>query len=256
MQEDDFQLFEGPAHLAADARRSIDEITQRIEDFAKVCKAEPVIRDDRSTNERVLCLRFSDRLPPPIRVLAGRILNDLRHSLDQTVCDAARLFGADNQSKTYFPIEGTEADLLRSVKSKCKLLPAELVAHLVDLRPFKGGNDELWALSAIAAKNKHQRLVHLAMNAATSYVRLEPVHGPASVKFRRWNDIRNELEFMRVGLGGDADVSYQIQVSVCLATDLEVVGGRDLVQALNGFYDLVVRVQASVKQEALRIADS
>jgi hypothetical protein len=74
------------------------------------------------------------------------------------------------------------------------------------IQPHHGGDDLLYALSRIAGPNKHQRVISMSLNHTGLQLRTTsnafiPHADLRPLVLNRWNELHNELEFMRAGPG-------------------------------------------------------
>jgi hypothetical protein len=94
----DLKPFESPKILIDGAKASIDQFEPLCRAFVQSCTYDVINYTDPKTGEHVVKLRFHQRLPAPMRLPVSHAVNDLRHSLDQTLVDAAILLGRRNGS--------------------------------------------------------------------------------------------------------------------------------------------------------------
>lgn len=104
-------------------------------------------------------------IPPLINAAAGSILHDIRTSLDMLAVALAERNGHSAPKDVYFPIcEDLRAflDTRRGGgKEKIKRLSTADQAAIEGLKPYKGGNDLLYALHHLDITSKHRRLIHI-----------------------------------------------------------------------------------------------
>src|SRR6266550_3587256 len=204
---DDLAPFEGPKLLVEGAKASVDEFEAGCAAFIKNCTYDVIRYIEPSSRDKVVKVRLHHRVPPTLRVLAYRILNDLRNALDQAVCDAAITLDRVDAKGVYFPSGKTADDLGREIVRKCRGVDPKLVAFIEALQPHYGGDDLLYALCKIAGLNKHQRIIGIGLNHSgfalqrgghNAYI---PHADLRPLPFNKWNSLRNELELMRFGQG-------------------------------------------------------
>lgn len=252
---DDFALFESPRLLLDGAHRDLRELNAQVARFVPTCTFRSHEHHDPTTGENVFTLRFSARLPPQLRLLASSIVNGLRHSLDQAVCDAAVQLGAraTDLNRTYFPFAKDPAQFPNVVRQHCGRVHPDLVKRIELLKPYLGGDDLLWALSSMAGKNKHQRIIHLGIANKVTGLQIHSAAGPARIRTNGWNEARNALELARVGPGGDVDLSIGTTADVVMG-DVPVVGGRPASKVLEELLFKCEAIVADIKKEAERLA--
>ena len=208
---DNFSPFESPMLLIEGAKTSLVNFESCCNAFIQNCTYDTIRYKDPKSGDKVVKLRFHHRMPPKLRLSAYRILNDLRHALDQAVCDGAISLGRANAKDVYFPIGRTSQDFDREISKKCKNVHPNLIAFIKTCRPYEGGDDLLYALSRLAGPNKHQRIVGMSINHTGLQLELTsnafiPHADLRPLRPNQWNELRNELEFMRTGPGAQGHI--------------------------------------------------
>jgi hypothetical protein len=109
-------------------------------------------------------------IPTKIKVAAGKVLNELRATLDNLACVLAVRNNQDPGEQTYFPISKTEEIFIADgLKRKLKLVSEADKQTIASLQPFKGGHPHLYQLHQADKMRKHQRLTaQTAGNAGAS----------------------------------------------------------------------------------------
>jgi hypothetical protein len=215
---DDLASFESPKLLIESAKASIPQLESGCSTFIEGCRYEAIKYVDPKTREEVTKLRFQQRVPGALRVSASRILNDLRHALDQAVCDGAILLGRRNSKGVYFPFGRDASDLDRETTNRCKGVNPDLVVFIRKFEAHYGGDGMLYSLGSLAGPNKHQRILRISLGTGGFSFRGEglDILGPGAFGLTKWNDLRNELEFARMAEGGhfQADFTPTLQLVI------------------------------------------
>jgi hypothetical protein len=103
-----------------------------------------------------------DELPRSLNVAIGAYLNTIRSSLDILASSLALRYGICAPEDAYFPISKSEA-AFRALGSRAAQfvsgLPPQERASLEALKPYQGGNDDLWSLHRLDITRKHRRLL-------------------------------------------------------------------------------------------------
>lgn len=126
MATDDLQPFESPKLLIDGAKTSIIDFKSACDAFIQNCTYDIIDHSDPNTGEKIVKLRFHHRIPPKMRVPASGIVNDLRHSLDQAVCDGAMLLGRPNAKGVYFPLVKRLKILMMKLRHVARMLTPNL----------------------------------------------------------------------------------------------------------------------------------
>lgn len=250
---DDMAPFASPKALIAEAREDIEALSGLIEKCINDTKGKIVREKVGQAGQIVVKAVYSKPIDPKIRVKASRVFEDLRHSLDQSVNDGALELGAPKGGEKYFPFCKDPADLQNQINRKCKAVHPDLVKLIVGFQPYMGGNSELWAMSSVAGKTKHNRLL-LAARYGTK-INFDQgdffATGPM-VMHMKWNEKRNELELARMGAQATMTGDFSIPVEIVLG-DAPVFGGQPIVEVLLRLADDVERIVLAIEAETARI---
>lgn len=140
----------------------------RIEAFVRELDAfvgsEFVADVTRGSNwEFKVLLTMKTEVPFHFKAEASSILHELRASLDSLVCTLAARNGR-SASSVYFPIMGSQERFeLEGKKALAKLSAADR-EKILSIRPYRGGNDDIFGLHEFDKKGKHRKLVAQTSN--------------------------------------------------------------------------------------------
>ena len=149
------------ADMFASARSFLRRANHHITDFKSVVGSGNIdkpytVVPERDADTGVFRECFSD----DISCILFDAVNNLRACLDHmTVAIAAKHRGGDDFVS--FPFSDNAANRLNIIRRK-RLpdhVPAEIVALFESFKPYKGGNDTLWAVNHLANVKKHAILV-------------------------------------------------------------------------------------------------
>ena len=199
---DELQDFES-SHL------TLDSVEEAIVDFCTQASLYTnrnvhtiVRRIDNKTNEQIFSFQFEERIPGKLRVLATRIVSDVKHSLDQALCDAAVALGRPNGSGLHFPIGNSLISFEGEIKRRCKGVQIELIEYIRSVKPYGGGNTALYCFLAMAGRGKHQRILQVSLVNTGMTLGMgadSTIIIPAGrMGLLGWNDLRNQFEFLRI----------------------------------------------------------
>jgi hypothetical protein len=113
-------------------------------------------------------------IPAQLNLIASDAVHSMRVSLDYLACSLALLNGRP-MTGVYFPIAASAGDFAASAPSKVKKFSAEGRAFVAGLRPYKGGDDFLWAINEINKIDKHRSI--LVFNEAAPMFYFTPGNG-------------------------------------------------------------------------------
>jgi len=111
-----------------------------------ICEAD---EPDRRT--KTYKFKFTAPFPDSWTHLPMEILEATRSALDQCAYAAAKLSGNTRLKATQFPIADSLDNLDNPITGRkvCKDIPDAVVAIFIRFKPYKGGNDTLWALNKL-----------------------------------------------------------------------------------------------------------
>jgi hypothetical protein len=245
--------FESPRLLIAGARHDVENLDTGFKAFVSGCKAVPIEERDPKTRERVGKLRFPQKMPGSLRVLASNALNNLRHALDQTVNCASLQLGGDDRN--YFPFAQDATDLDRLIKDQCKGVPSVLYPLLKGFQPYPGGDDLLCVLR-VSGKNKHREVLELKPELAGASYRVDrmTLRGPFRFGSFIWDSAKQELEYARVGPGGYLEGQMKGKVSLRITLrDTPAARGEPAAGILDALASRVEGVLLRVEAETARL---
>lgn len=120
---------------------------------------------DKDSHPGQIDYRLASVKPVPVRIahIAGEVIHTLRSTLDhlayQLLLTANPNAPEKERSRVDFPIydptKQTEADAFRKVQP----LGVRAIDAIRKVKPYKGGNDLLWAISVLDNINKHRTLL-------------------------------------------------------------------------------------------------
>lgn len=168
----DDEPLRGPRIKIRRANDQIDEIEREVSALFEGQAYALVIERDPKSGDRLAKIKLSRCIPDSLFLLIPEAIYHLRSTLDQLMVAIARGTGIENCSHIYFPFGETADQIeratqtLKGQKGKMVGIPPDVQKMVVDLRPFKGGNEPLWALSRLSNVDKHTGLVPIgAVNA-------------------------------------------------------------------------------------------
>ena len=101
-------------------------------------------------------------LPLSFNVEIGAYINAIRSALDLLATALADRHGDPNSKNAYFPIAASKLAFSQGNYNAAKFvqrLPQAEREIIESLKPYKGGNDELWSLHELDILRKHRRLI-------------------------------------------------------------------------------------------------
>lgn len=123
------------------------------------------IRIEFDTDGFVYKLKYTHPMPDSIPIAIGAVVHAVRSSLDHLAVALAKRNGATKTNDVYFPISSNEDAFFNGRKSGIKKINRLSIADIEvikKLKPYKGGNDALYAIHQLDLLDKHNRLIKTA----------------------------------------------------------------------------------------------
>jgi len=233
--------FDGARAKLGRSKEHFDELVRAEREYRE---QQPVHIEQRSDDGGTLVFAVADKLPGLREAtIVADILGNFRSSLDLAVCEAARIAGATNLSKTYFHFASTEQEWDKSVKDRMKAAPGHIRSVVRALQPWANGNGILYALSKLAVADKHRLLVSTAGHTRELVFdgfRLTDMDGnpgaasPVGLRIPIWKPGEREAELMHVGPGSKVVVGGPIVLSLMFSFgDVDLVPFQPVIPLLN-----------------------
>lgn len=158
--------FQDARSLVNRAKTHVDELDAGLDAFTDDNPWATLVEPNAEKTEYTHKLRLAKRINPRLKPIAADAANNLRSALDHVASECARLNGAGNVSNIHFPFRPTAADLDIAIADKrLRSVPPEILTYFRALDPYNGGNDRLYALTQISARNKHWSLTPMFTDA-------------------------------------------------------------------------------------------
>lgn len=121
-----------------------------------------------------------------VSLTAGDAVHNLRSALDQLAYQLVRASGNSPDHKTGFPIAG-DANKYRfdPFPGNVKGMSDEAIKAIDAVKPYKGGNDDLWRLHRLNIIDKHRLLLNICPTNTFYSVAPSDLRG----EIRRWEDM-------------------------------------------------------------------
>jgi hypothetical protein len=185
-----------PRGMLRRARQQIGDLDAQIKSFMKEKPWSHVVAKDADGVTDLHKIKFTTRLSEDLPHIVFEAANKMRSALDQLGFTVANLTGKIAPKSCKFPMGPTETEMRNNAKGGCKDLPPEVTAVFMSLKPYKGGNNALWALNEFANTPKHKMLIPVALS---SGIGVGPGPFWGSLLALHWDGKRNEIVFGRAG---------------------------------------------------------
>jgi hypothetical protein len=118
-------------------------------------------KTDPQTRDVTYYLAHVPETPPELPLIAGDALHNFRSTLDHLAWKLVEAAGKLPTVKTGFPIFDSEADYRSRSPKKVEGMRAITKERIDNLRPYKGGYNDLWILHRLDIIDKHRLLLTL-----------------------------------------------------------------------------------------------
>ena len=251
----DDELFRGARLKVKRANKHIDELRATVNTFLQTNFYRLSLQKDSHGMHHIKFEQVG-ALPEETPTIIGDALHNLRAALDLAVCEAVTVTGGTPSNYTRFPFAEDREKLIGPlekgvIKASC---PAIYDFIVDDLKPYKGGNDTLYALHNFDIMDKHKLLIPIVSIIALSGVGGEDDRGGS---FRELN--------LQIAQGGKLNVlsnannvkitnygkpSFQI-----LFNKGQILEGEPVIPTLNNFSQLISSIVDSFEQICLERQD-
>jgi len=164
-------------------------------------------------------------IPGRLRAIAADCLNTLRASLDQACyASATALAPGTKPRNAYFPSASDPAKLENISKGRSADLHPEIVGIARALKPYTGGDDELYFLTTSSASNRHADLVPAVGNVAPvifgTYTIVKGTDADIEIFTPKWSAEREEFTFFKIAPHAVIDFRATFGINVGFAGTL------------------------------------
>jgi hypothetical protein len=194
-------------------------------------------------------LKLLKELPVDLPGIASDATTNLRASLDKALNAVASLTSV---KPTYFPFASNASEFESALKGRCKDLPDEISNLVRTFKPYKGGNDLLWAFNKLSGANKHdviRPIGAVTRNIAVSIAKVS--RGPSfGFNWPVWDRAKNEMVLGSIPVGYKVDFQFAFNIAIC---NIEFLDGKQAISVLNDCAGIVESIVMAIEAEAKRI---
>lgn len=206
--------FDGPRSCVEHAQTRIDELKSGISPYIEVRPYALVCEDKPGGMEQELKVKLTKPLPARIGFIAFDAINSLRAALDQAAF-ACAVAGGKRGKQAKFPFGDTEAEAFSRRTRGSRDIPPRLFDVMLACKPYKGGNDSLWALNKICNSHKHEIVLPTGAWASSSSLHAFYFEHCIHLGFPpEWDSAKNQMVLATIPKGSrfnvKLDVSFQV----------------------------------------------
>ena len=250
-------LFENAAHKLGRACEHLNDLEREVlwlkgrkpyAEFSETHLEEP--------SHQIYKVKMTEPIPAVIGDLIGDIVGGLRSSLDHCCNTVAQLAGHINPQNATFPFAASE-DSMGEALSLSSDLPEEIQSILLAFKPYRGGNDSLWALNELCHTDRHRMIVPVVTSATRNAVRFWAKGVRFSIpREHAWDVAKNEMELFTIhgpGVEGENYNRYFNFTFNIAFGDIDVVGGQEVIPTLDALGGKVQDVLVAIQDGARKI---
>jgi hypothetical protein len=235
------------------AKRHIHTLETEISVFFNTNPYATVVETNMDGTEDIHKIKLVKPMPATFPLIAFDAINSLRSSLDQAGYAVAVAIGKGGNN-AHFPFGNTDNDVNASHRRRSKDLPKEIFDKMMAFKPYKGGNDLLWALNKLCNSHKHEIIIPIAIYTDNMSYGIHNLvsSGSANTFPPRWDAAKNEMILARVLHGSEFNCDLQVQTFIAFAK-VDAVLGQPAIPILNNMVGIVERIIMALESEARRL---
>ena len=256
MRVDDLADFESSRFTLESADEALTDFRKCVKHFTDQNIYTIVNRLDAKTGQKTFSFRFEERIPGKIRVLASRIVTDVKHSLDQALSDAAMALGRSDSNGLHFPIGNSQQNFEGELKRRCRNVHGNILNVIRKFEPYEGGNTSFYRFLSLAGRAKHQRILKVSIldsGLTLSRGKDDFIFIPAGrLGVLGWNDEGNQLDFLRIPEGKAYRGAFRPEIQISLEVEQTPLSG----EAAIVFQSMIILARTIVNDLEIEILSS
>jgi hypothetical protein len=246
-------IFESPKRMLNRGKHHIADLAVQINSFVQDKPWSRVVEADVDGVTELHKIKFTERLSEDIPHIVFDAANNLRSALDQAAFQiGVHHTGTAAPKSAKFPMGPTEGDMLNNLAGGGKDLPPEIQAIFRGFKPYKGGNDPLWALNELCNIPKHKMIVPVQLSGGTITVSDGVFGGPTKVTWE-WDSEKNEIVYMRTAVGAKGAYNLDFAIGIAFNNVIQIIDRKPPVAVLNAMAGEVESVLMATEAECRRI---
>lgn len=240
------------------AKEHIIDLDKRIKAFFDTKPYVPTLETDPDGFQELHKVKFTKPFPDDFAIVAADAVDNLRSALDHAWYAIAVASGAiKSGGKAYFPVYDSaiefETKFVRKIKRGCQIFPQDILTLLMQFKPYKGGNNLLWALNRVCATNKHRMLAPTCITTFTGIDYVKCVgKGKADIIRPYWDRGKNEIIYFIGDTRNQIKYHYYLSFGVAF-NEVEIISGKLAVAILNDMTSMVENILADLERMARKL---
>jgi hypothetical protein len=240
--------------MLANAKRHVADLEVQSGIYLSSDPYAEVVEQDAKTGEHVFKVKLVKPMPPAFNGMASDAVNNLRFALDQAGYAVAVAAGGKGKN-THFPFGDSAADVRGCKGGGSREIPDQIFSLMEAFKPYRGGDDLLWALNKLCNANKHRIVspVAIATGDTLKVNKLSVQGAPMIPRVPIWDRKKNEMEMFRFpatlkNFECNVDFTHAIAFN-----SVEAIRNQPALTVLHAVSSKVESVLMAVEAEARRI---
>jgi len=154
-------LFRGPRLKIERAKQHIGDLHARLCALSTTDYHRLSVERDPNTGDHLLAFEITQPLPDDVALIVGDAIHNLKSALDFAINDVVFEKTGKRSRHTKFPVYDSRSDLVVALNGGTIRPASETIANLLldGIKPYKGGNDAIWAIHDLNIQDKHALLL-------------------------------------------------------------------------------------------------
>lgn len=234
------------------AESDIVDIKNALEAFGERNPCSVVSELDAQRANYIHKFVFAGPLPNVVTLRAIGLIEHLRAALDICGSGAATAHGKNGKRASKFPFGDTAAEVKNNVEGGGKNLPDDIKTLFCSFKPYKGGNDLLWALNQLANCQKHDIIIPANVDMVTGTLD-RILEGEGTLLDAEWDSAKNEIPFAITAVDrGKITYDFDLRFTIAFG-EVDVVKGKPAFAVFRALIGIVTGIVDATEAECRRI---
>lgn len=234
------------------AKTHIANLEKSVEAFLREDNRTAIENKDPKTGDHIVQIQFGTDLPRIMALHVHDAFSNLRTALDQAVyASSVSIYGGDPK-QTKFPFADDAKGVADNAKGRCKDVHPDVVALMLAMEPYEGGNRTLWSLN----KTRNQEIHKFVLPASVGNTGISISSGffksVQMAPMSEWSATSRRLSWLRIGAGLEGQFTVYPQAQISLNPALGF-GSKPAVAVLNECARMVESIVMAIEAETARI---
>jgi hypothetical protein len=245
--------FESSRRKIARAKHHIADLKERVKRFGDEHPYEEFRRKDMERMVIVIGARLAKPFPEVFDDIASDAVQNLRAALDHACYAMAVAYRNPSVPReAYFPFSGSEASFEANMNGRCRDIPEQIHPLFRRLKPYKGGDDLLYALNEITIRNEHTVLTTMGSGGLVQFAQFESSRDVHIIEPPVWDSTKHEIEIAIIQ--PDTHFKYHIKCGFSVTfSDIDAIRGQEALGVLNEFVHKVENIVLAIEAMGIQL---